>query len=122
MSMAVRAYALRAGLAALRGFGASLLQERRAENDAFFRRHGVLHESWHVQTFGGTVWIICCTRLRDRPATEQSYGSSKDAFDTWFKEQVMALTGIDPNRTPLGLPSERIFAWDDPGRPGASAL
>lgn len=115
MTMAVRAYPLRAGLAALKGFGRTLLNERRAEANAFFRRHGVQHEAWHLQRIDGVEWIICCTRLRDRAAAELSFGSSKDTFDTWFKEQVVALTGIDPNKTPLGLPSEQIFAWDDDG-------
>jgi hypothetical protein len=113
MAMAVRAYPLRTGLAALKGFGKTLLNERNDETNDFFRRHGVQHESWHVQRIDGVEWIICCTHLRDRAAAEASYGASRHAFDTWFKEQVIALTGIDPNRTPLGLPSEQIFAWTD---------
>ena len=88
----------------------------------FFKRHGVKHESWHVQRIEGVTWVICCTQLHDRATTEKSYGESKLAFDVWFKEQVMALCGIDPNKTPLGLPSEQIFAWDDLTRPGATAL
>jgi hypothetical protein len=122
MSMSVRAYPLRAGQAALKSFGATLLSERRKETDDFFKRHGVKHESWHMQRIEGVTWVICCTQLHDRATTEKSYGESKLAFDVWFKDQVMALCGIDPNKTPLGLPSEQIFAWDDLMRPGATAL
>ena len=116
MAMVVRAYPLQAGLDALKDFGQSLLATRRKETDDFFRRHGVSHESWHAQTIGETTWIICCTQLRDRRTTEESYGGSREEFDTWFKEQVIALTGVDPNDTPLGLPSEPVFCWDDPKR------
>jgi hypothetical protein len=117
MALVVRAYPLRAGMAELKGFGAKLLKARRRETDDFFLRHGVSHESWHAQQIGNAVWIICCTQLSDRGAAEQSYGGSKEAFDLWFKDQVKALTGIDPNETPLGMPSEQVFAWDEPAGP-----
>jgi hypothetical protein len=116
MVMVVRAYPLQAGGDALKEFGESLLTRRRKETDEFFRRHGVSHESWHVQRIGDLDWVICCTQLRDRRATEESYGPSTHAFDTWFKAQVAALTGIDPNATPLGLSSEQVFTWDDSKR------
>ena len=113
MAMVVRAYPLHAGMADLKGFGEALVGEKRKETDDFFRRHGVSHESWHVQKIGDKEWIICCTKLSDRKAAEASYGGSKDEFDSWFKQQVAALTGIDPNETPLGLPSEGVFCWDE---------
>ena len=114
MAFVVRAYPLRAGMADLKGFGETLLKKRRRDTDDFFRRHGVSHESWHAQSVGNAVWIICCTQLEDRVTVEQSYGGSKEAFDLWFKNQVKALTGIDPNEAPLGMPSEQVFCWDDP--------
>jgi hypothetical protein len=116
MAMVVRAYPLRAGMHALKEFGQSLLAGRRKETDDFFRRHGVSHESWHVQRLGDEDWVICCTQLRDKRATEESYGASTHEFDTWFKSQVLELCGIDPNATPLGLPSEQVFSWDDAKR------
>ena len=114
MAFVVRAYPLRAGMADLKGFGEALLTEKRKETDKFFRSHGVSHESWHAQQIGSVTWIICCTQLQDRVSAEASYGGSKVDFDLWFKDQVKALTGIDPNNTPLGMPSEQIFCWDDP--------
>ena len=114
MAFVVRAYPLRAGMADLRGFGEALLGNRPKETDKIFRSHGVSHESWHAQQIGSAVWIICCTQLQDRAEVEASYGGSKVDFDLWFKEQVKALTGIDPNETPLGMPSEQVFCWDDP--------
>jgi hypothetical protein len=39
-------------------------------------------------------------------------------FDSWFKEQVLHLTGINPAEQPLGPPTTQVFAWADDQRPG----
>ena len=45
----------------------------------------------------------------DPERAARTYAESKDPFDLWFKQRVIELSGIDPNRTPLGPPSEQIF-------------
>lgn len=34
---------------------------------------------------------------------------SAHAFDRWFKDSIHALTGIHPDREPLGPPTELVF-------------
>ena len=32
-------------------------------------------------------------------------------FHVWFEDQVLGLTGIDPNEAPLGPPTTEVFSW-----------
>ena len=114
MPMLVRAYPIATGVDALKQFGEKLLAERRAEVDAFYRKYGVSHESWHSQDIAGTTWLICCDNMKEPVSAAAEYSAATDAFDVWFKQEVLRLTGVDPNKTPFGPPSEMIFCWDDP--------
>jgi hypothetical protein len=113
--MLVRAYPLAIDVDALKQFGEHLLGERRAELDAFYRKYGVRHESWHSQVIAGTTWIICCDDIREPTGAAAEYGAASNEFDVWFKQEVLRLTGVNPNMTPFGPPSETVFSWDDPG-------
>ena len=44
-------------------------------------------------------------------ATGESYARSGASFDRWLKDQVRDITGIDPDATPLGPPTECILDW-----------
>ena len=48
-------------------------------------------------------------RLKASEAAGREYAASEAPFDRWFKNQVRTLTGIDPDTTPLGPPTECIF-------------
>jgi len=115
MPKLVRAYPLANGVEGLKQFGQKLLAERRTEVDAFYRKYGVSHESWHAQDINGTTWIICCDDMSNVESAAAEYSAASDAFDVWFKEEVLRHTGVDPNVTPFGPPSEMIYCWDDPG-------
>jgi len=113
MPMVVRAYPILKVEDVLH-FRDTLVNERQADTDAFYRRLGVTHESWHLQEINGSSWLICCTETADRAAAGESYAASAVDFDAWFKEQVLRLSGVDPNKTPFGLPSEQVFYWQAP--------
>ena len=49
------------------------------------------------------------TELNDVEKNAAAYQQSTDPFASWFKERVVELSGVDPNRTPLGPPSEMVF-------------
>ena len=88
------------------------LQSRRSEECAsFFRRHGVARETWHTQETPSGLWIIAVSQFDGKPIEEaaREYVASQAPFDRWFKDQVIALTGIDPETTPLGPPTTCIF-------------
>jgi len=111
MAMVVRAFPLVARKEQLREFVASLLGARQAEADSFYHAYGVAHESWHLQETPGGPWVIVCTELAEVPVASARYAASSHSFDTWFKAQVRALTGIDLDQQPLGPPTESVFEW-----------
>ena len=115
MSLIVRAFPLRGSLQELEAFAAALMQ-RKAEADAFYRQYGVSSESWHVQVTSEGSWVIAVTAVDDAAQAAERYASSSVAFDRWFKKQVLALTGVDPDQQPLGPPTTQVFAWEDDRR------
>ena len=113
MSMIVRAYPLRASIEDLKTFAATLSAERKAETAAFYRRFGVSHESWHLQETPHGPWLIAVSAIDDVTEAAPRYARSSAAFDTWFKQQVMTLSGVNPDQQPLGPPTTQVFTWAD---------
>ena len=115
MSLIVRAFPLRSHPSDHEAF-ATALTERKVEADAFYRQYGVSHESWHVQETPEGNWVIVVTAVDDAAQAAARYAGSSAAFDSWFKKQVLALTGIDVCQQPLGPPTTQVFAWEDDRR------
>ena len=113
MPMLVRAFPLMKPMADVEAFAASLRGERGAEAAAFYRQFGVTHESWHVQQTPTGPWLISVTKLDNPAEAAPRYAASSMQFDTWFKDQVRSLSGVDPDAQPLGPPTTEVFAWSD---------
>src|SRR5215213_1654046 len=101
---------------AARAFAAELGGARRQEATAFFKRYGIESESWHLQKTPNGVFIIVVTDLAPPPgiqihAQAQTYAAAQAPFERWFKDNVKALSGVDPDTQPLGPPTEAIFDW-----------
>ena len=112
MDLVVRAFPLRSGDDGdVKTFARRLREERPQETRDFYARYGVKRETWHVQHTTSGPWVICVTEMEGRSATEAGaeFQAADDDFDAWFKEQVFALTGSDPNREPLGPPTHSVF-------------
>jgi hypothetical protein len=116
MSRVVRAFPLRASRAALESFAAELKGRRSAEAAQFYRHYGVSSESWHLQETPNGPWVIAVTELADPAEAAPRYANASEAFHVWFKSQVLALTGVDPNVAPLGPPTTEVFSWSDAKR------
>jgi hypothetical protein len=116
MPQLVRAFPLRRPVEELQEF-ARALAGRRAEADAFYRGFGIARESWHVQHTPSGPWVIGVTEIADPGEAAPRYAGSTTGFDTWFKEQVRHLTGIDPDAAPLGPPTTQVFDWSDQAAP-----
>ena len=93
--------------------------ERRSEAAAFYRRHGLSHESWHLQETPDGPWVIAISALDQPDEAAARYAESTEAFDGWFKAQIGKITGIDLNERPLGPPTKCIYGWSDEQRPDA---
>ena len=112
MQLIVRAFPVLPGKQQqMRQFAEDMRTTRSAEAADFYRRIGAARESWHLQTTPAGDWVIGVTQIPDRPidVAAEEYARSTHAFDQWFKEQVMLVTGVNPETTPLGPPTECIF-------------
>jgi hypothetical protein len=111
MPLVVRAFPLRASIAELEAFAAELAGTRAADAEQFYRHYGVDHESWHVQQTPDGPWVIAVTSLANPTEAAPRYADAREEFHAWFKDRVLALTGVDPNKTPLGPPTTQVFSW-----------
>jgi hypothetical protein len=111
MTLVVRAFPLRGSMSDLAAFSAQLKHARASETSQFYRYYGVEHESWHLQETPTGPWVIAVTTVEDPGEAAPRYADATEAFHVWFKSQILALTGIDPNHKPLGPPTEEIFSW-----------
>ena len=81
----------------------------RAENTrAFYEGFGVPREVWFLQETGDGPIVIGVTAM-SAPERVQEYAETNEPFAAWFKQRVIDVTGVDPNKTPLGPPSEQVF-------------
>ena len=113
MPLLVRAFPLRTSVENLQQFAQELTQ-RSPQTDAFYRRYGITHESWHLQETPGGAWVIGIAKIEQPAEAGARYAASSDEFDAWFKRRVLELSGVDLNNAPLGPPTRQVFAWSDP--------
>ncbi|HKV11582.1 MAG TPA: hypothetical protein VJ725_25785 [Thermoanaerobaculia bacterium] len=111
MAFIVRAFPVLPGKEEdMREFAAEMAGPRRRDAERFYKSFGVLRESWHYQETPHGPMVVAVTEVDADPGVRaQEYAESTQPFDSWFKEQVCNLTGIDPTVQPLGPPSEVIF-------------
>lgn len=65
-----------------------------------------------MQDVGGQPYAIAVVSMRgDVEANMKRFAESQEPFTAWFKQRVIDLTGVDPNETPLGPPSEQVFEF-----------
>lgn len=119
MAIVVRAYPLRQQVDELRSFAAALSGDRKADTERFYRQYGVSHESWHLQDTPDGPWVISVTVADDPDEAAPRFAGATEEFNSWFKSQVLHLTGVDPTVTPLGPPTTQVFAWSRDDMPSS---
>jgi len=77
---------------------------------AFYEGFGVPREVWFLQQTSEGPIVIGVTALGE-PERVQEYAETNEPFAAWFKQRVIDVTGVDPNETPLGPPSEQVFEF-----------
>ena len=118
MPFIVRAFPILAGREGeLREFAREMAAERAGESSDFYGGLGVAHESWHLQQTPTGPLVIVITEIAEGEVENvaSTYAASQRPFDRWFKDKVVTLTGISPDRDPLGPPTTRIFEFDRRG-------
>ncbi len=89
----------------------SELEKRRDEVRAFYDDHEA-SENWFLQQTEHGPHVIAVASLNgDVHGNAYKYAESRDPFAVWFKQRVIAVSGVNPNETPLGPPSEQVFAF-----------
>jgi hypothetical protein len=111
MSLVVRAFPLRGSVSDLEAFASELTGARASDAEQFYRHYGIEQESWHVQQTAHGPWVIAITALSHPTEAGNRYADATEEFHVWFKDQVLRLTGVDPNKTPLGPPTREVFSW-----------
>lgn len=111
MPLVVRAFPVLPGKEDdIRRFAAQMAGPRRRDAEQFYKSFGVVRESWHYQETPHGPLVIGVTEVDEEPEVKaREYAESIRPFDSWFKDQVRNLTGIDPSVQPLGPPTEIIF-------------
>jgi hypothetical protein len=72
-----------------------MLGERRTDYEAALKRAGITRQSiWHQATPGGTVAVVY-VEGEDPQGGVARFGSSDDEFNTWFREQMKEVHGVD---------------------------
>jgi hypothetical protein len=88
---------------AARAFLRSLDGERQAEHARSNRRVGLLREIWFLSTGPDGDQLVGYGESPDFNRVFELFGQSRDAFDLWYKEQLLEVTGIDMNDPPENL-------------------
>jgi hypothetical protein len=103
----------------MREFANQMAGERAGESSEFYRGLGVVHESWHLQQTPAGPLVIVVTEIAEAEVklenAASAYATSQRPFDRWFKDRVFYLTGVSPDRDPLGPPTTSIFEFDRRG-------
>jgi len=89
------------------------VRRRSLETAQFYNCYGIVRESWHLQQTAAGDLIICCTDIEELRPAASAYAAAQGPFDTWFKQQVLDLCGIDANTQPLGPECRTVFDWPD---------
>lgn len=113
MAYIVRTFPLLASSAEVEAFAAEVKGPRGDQTAAFYRRYGIHFESWHVQRCGDSLQLLVATQVDDPDTAAPRYAASTEPYDVWFKQNVLRLTGVDPNVAPKGPPSLELFRWID---------
>lgn len=96
-----------------RRFFEQLQGPRRAEYEEAWRRLGVKAERvWHQQTPDGTFAVVYL-EADDPERMFAGLASSDDPFVAWWREQILAVHGVDLTQPLSGPPNTQIHDWSD---------
>ena len=106
--LVVRAYPLKSR-EALEDF-VDDLHKRPDETREMYSRFNA-REIWFVQQTDRGPIAIAVAAMPDPEKTAREYAKAVDRFSIWFKQRVEDVSGVNPNRTPLGPSTEVIYDY-----------
>lgn len=99
----------------LRAFVDEVLGPRRSEFEASEKRIGITREGWYFQPTPMGDLVIVWVEADDPMTSLGRFIQSQEPFDTWFKAEVLDITGVDLNTAPTVGP-EVLMDWSAPAR------
>ena len=84
------------------------LHKRPDETREMYQRFDA-REIWFVQQTERGPIAIAVAAIRDPEKTAREYAKATDRFAIWFKQRVEDVSGVNPNRTPLGPTAHLIY-------------
>jgi hypothetical protein len=106
--LVVRAYALKTR-EALEDF-VDDLHKRPDETREMYQRFNA-REIWFVQATDRGPMAIAVAAMPDPEKTAREYAKAIDRFAIWFKQRVEDVSGVNPNRTPLGPETDLVYDY-----------
>jgi hypothetical protein len=93
-----------------RTFMRQLDDDRRDEFDRSERRIGITKELWYLAQLPSGDHLIGYMEAADFGRALQMFVASQDSFDLWFKEQMLAVTGLDLNNPPANMQPPELLS------------
>jgi len=91
----------------------ALVHAWRAEFDASERRIGITKELWYLAALKSGDHLIGYMESANFGQALTSFVGSREPFDVWFKEEMLAVTGVDLNNPPADLaPAELLSHYE----------
>ncbi len=116
MERVVRAFPVLEGAKQqLKQFLDELQTTRKSETGAFYRKYGVTRETAFLQDTPHGAILIVVTDLDAPDEAFPQYGASQDTFESWFKDRVRQVSGVDLNAEPRGPEARCVFDWRPDG-------
>jgi hypothetical protein len=85
---------------------------RRQDFDRSERRIGITKELWYLATLPSGDHLIGYMEAVDFNRALEAFVGSRDAFDMWFKAEMLAVTGLDLNNPPPMQPPELLTHYE----------
>jgi hypothetical protein len=69
------------------------------------QRIGIVRELWWLASLNSSEYLIAYMESGDFAGALGAFSQSQDEFDLWFKQHMLAVTGVDLNDPPeISLP------------------
>jgi len=93
-----------------RAFLRQLDGSRREEFDRSERRIGISKELWYLAQLPSGEHLIAYMEAANFNSALQAFVGSRDPFDMWFKEEMLAATGLDLNNPPADMQPPELLS------------
>ena len=72
--------------------------DRRADYQRSEQQLGITKEVWFLASGPRELSLVAYIEAADFPHSLRAFAASRDAFDVWFKHQLLEVSGVDLNQ------------------------